>query len=68
MIAPKGPGHLVRRTYTEGGGVPCLIAVEQDATGNAKAVALSYADGDRRHARRRDRDDVPGGDRDRPVR
>jgi ketol-acid reductoisomerase len=44
MVAPKGPGHLVRRTYTEGGGVPCLIAVEQDATGNAKAVALSYAD------------------------
>lgn len=43
MIAPKGPGHLVRRTYTEGGGVPCLIAVEQDATGNAKAVSLSYA-------------------------
>ena len=41
---PKGPGHLVRRTYTEGGGVPCLIAVEQDATGNAKALALSYAD------------------------
>ena len=44
MIAPKGPGHLVRRTFTEGGGVPCLIAVEQDATGNAQAVALSYAD------------------------
>jgi ketol-acid reductoisomerase len=43
MIAPKGPGHLVRRTYTEGGGVPCLIAVEQNATGNAKSVALSYA-------------------------
>jgi ketol-acid reductoisomerase len=43
MIAPKGPGHLVRRTYTEGGGVPCLIAVEQDATGKAKEVALSYA-------------------------
>lgn len=43
MIAPKGPGHLVRRTYTEGGGVPCLIAIEQDATGNAKGVALSYA-------------------------
>ena len=43
MIAPKGPGHLVRRTYTEGGGVPCLIAVEQDATGTAKNVALSYA-------------------------
>jgi ketol-acid reductoisomerase len=44
MIAPKGPGHLVRRTYTEGGGVPALIAVEQDATGSAKALALSYAD------------------------
>jgi ketol-acid reductoisomerase len=44
MIAPKGPGHLVRRTYTEGGGVPSLIAVEQDATGEARSVAMSYAD------------------------
>jgi ketol-acid reductoisomerase len=44
MIAPKGPGHLVRRTYTEGGGVPALIAVEQDATGKARELALSYAD------------------------
>ena len=44
MVAPKGPGHLVRRTYTEGGGVPCLIAVAQDATGNATALALAYAD------------------------
>jgi ketol-acid reductoisomerase len=44
MVAPKGPGHLVRRTYTEGGGVPALIAVEQDATGHAKALALSYAE------------------------
>lgn len=44
MIAPKGPGHLVRRTYTEGGGVPALIAVAQDATGQAKALAMSYAD------------------------
>ncbi len=44
MIAPKGPGHLVRRTYTEGGGVPALIAVAQDATGKAKDLALSYAD------------------------
>jgi ketol-acid reductoisomerase len=43
MIAPKGPGHLVRRTYTEGGGVPALIAVHQDATGGAKDLALSYA-------------------------
>ncbi len=44
MIAPKGPGHLVRRTYTEGGGVPALIAIAQDATGNAREIALSYAD------------------------
>src|SRR5205809_6666158 len=43
MIAPKGPGHLVRRTYTEGGGVPCLIAIAQDASGKAKGLALSYA-------------------------
>ncbi len=44
MVAPKGPGHLVRRTYLEGGGVPALIAVEQDATGSAKGLALAYAD------------------------
>ena len=44
MIAPKGPGHLVRRTYTEGGGVPALIAVAQDATGQAQQLALSYAE------------------------
>lgn len=43
MIAPKGPGHLVRSTYTQGGGVPSLIAVYQDATGQAKDIALSYA-------------------------
>lgn len=43
MIAPKGPGHLVRATYTEGGGVPSLIAVHQDASGQAKEIALSYA-------------------------
>jgi ketol-acid reductoisomerase len=45
MIAPKGPGHLVRRTYKEGGGVPALIAVHQDATGHAKDIALAYAHG-----------------------
>jgi ketol-acid reductoisomerase len=44
MVAPKGPGHLVRRTYEEGGGVPCLIAVAQDASGKARDLALSYAD------------------------
>ncbi len=43
MVAPKGPGHLVRRTYTEGSGVPSLLAVHQDATGNAKALGMSYA-------------------------
>jgi ketol-acid reductoisomerase len=43
MIAPKGPGHLVRRTYDEGGGVPCLVAVANDATGKAKQTALAYA-------------------------
>ncbi|MDP9071344.1 MAG: ketol-acid reductoisomerase [Actinomycetota bacterium] len=43
MVAPKGPGHLVRRTYTEGGGVPSLIAVAQDASGKARDLALSYA-------------------------
>jgi len=43
MIAPKGPGHLVRSTYTQGGGVPSLIAVYQDASGKAKEIALSYA-------------------------
>ena len=45
MIAPKGPGHLVRRTYEEGGGVPCLIAVHNDATGKAKQTGLAYARG-----------------------
>jgi ketol-acid reductoisomerase len=43
MVAPKGPGHLVRRTYVEGGGVPSLIAVAADPSGSAKALALSYA-------------------------
>ena len=45
MIAPKGPGHTVRSTYVAGGGVPSLIAIAQDATGQAKNVALSYASG-----------------------
>lgn len=43
MVAPKGPGHLVRREYVSGRGVPAIVAVEQDATGNAWALALSYA-------------------------
>ncbi|GAB3276366.1 ketol-acid reductoisomerase [Parasphingorhabdus pacifica] len=45
MVAPKGPGHLVRRQFVDGKGVPCLIAMEQDATGNAQALALAYAAG-----------------------
>ena len=45
LVAPKGPGHLVRRQYLEGSGVPALIAVHQDATGNAQKLALAYAKG-----------------------
>jgi len=43
MVAPKGPGHLVRRVYTQGAGVPCLLAIHQDATGNARNLGLAYA-------------------------
>jgi ketol-acid reductoisomerase len=45
MVAPKAPGHRVREVYTEGGGTPCLVAVEQDKSGHAKAQALAYAKG-----------------------
>ena len=45
MVAPKGPGHLVRRQYQEGRGVPCLMAVHQDETGNARELVLAYASG-----------------------
>ncbi len=45
MIAPKGPGHTVRSEYVRGGGVPCLVAVAQDASGNAHDIALAYASG-----------------------
>ena len=45
MVAPKGPGHLVRATYARGSGVPCLIAIHQDATGKAKDLSLAYASG-----------------------
>ncbi len=43
MVAPKGPGHTVRSEYEKGGGVPCLMAIHQDATGNARDIALAYA-------------------------
>jgi ketol-acid reductoisomerase len=45
LVAPKGPGHLVRRQYLEGSGVPCLVAVQQDPSGNALQLALAYAKG-----------------------
>src|SRR5712691_3105700 len=45
MVAPKGPGHLVRRQFTEGRGVPCLMAIHQDATGTARDTVLAYASG-----------------------
>ena len=45
MVAPKGPGHLVRRQYEEGRGVPCLMAIHQDETGNARELVLAYASG-----------------------
>ena len=45
MIAPKGPGHLVRSTFERGGGVPCLVAIHKDATGNALDISLAYASG-----------------------
>ena len=45
MVAPKGPGPFVRRQYEEGKGVPALIAIEQDATGNARQIGLAYAKG-----------------------
>ena len=68
MVAPKGPGHLVRRQFVDGKGVPVLVAVEQDATGGAFALALVLREGHRWYACRRHQDDVQGGDRDRPVR
>jgi ketol-acid reductoisomerase len=43
MVAPKGPGHLLRRTYSEGSGMPCLVAVDKDTSGNTQEIALSYA-------------------------
>jgi ketol-acid reductoisomerase len=45
LVAPKGPGHLVRRQYVEGSGVPCLVAVQQDSSGDALGLALAYAKG-----------------------
>ena len=52
MVAPKGPGHIVRRLFTEGFGTPAVVAVAQDASGNAFDLALAYGDGHRRRAAR----------------
>ena len=68
MVAPKGPGHIVRREFEAGRGVPVIVAVEKDATGNAWPLAWSYAKAHRRPARRRHQDHLHRGDRDRPVR
>ncbi len=45
LVAPKGPGHLVRRTFVEGSAVPSLFGIQQDASGQARNIALSYAKG-----------------------
>ena len=68
MVAPKGPGHLVRRQYTAGRGVPVLVAVEKDASGNAWDLALSYAKGIGGTRAGVLEDDLHRGDRDRPLR
>ena len=56
MIAPKGPGHTVRSEYVRGGGVPCLVAVAQNSSGNALEIGAQLLLGDRRRPRRHDRD------------
>ena len=68
MVAPKAPGHRVREVFTDGSGVPALVAIHQDATGNALANALAYAKGHRQCTRRRAGDDLHRGDRDRSLR
>ena len=68
MIAPKAPGHTVRSTYVAGGGVPMLIAVHQDASKQGARRRAVVRGGDRRRARRRHRDELPRGDRDRSLR
>ena len=68
MIAPKGPGHRVRETFKEGGGVPALLAVHQDASGQADTLALSYAKGIGATRAGVIDTTLRRGDRDRPVR
>ena len=68
MVAPKGPGHLVRREFVDGAGVPCLMAVHQDATGTAREQVPRLRQRHRRRPRRDHRDDLQGRGRDRPLR
>ena len=68
LIAPKGPGGLVRRQYQQGRGVPCLIAVAQNATGKSSCARPGLCRRHRRHARRRPRDDIRRGDGNGSVR
>ena len=68
MIAPKGPGHTVRSEYLRGGGVPCLVAVAQNSSGNALEIGLSYSSGARRRPLGRRRDQLQGRDRNGSVR
>ena len=68
MAAPKAPGHRVREVFIEGGGVPGLIAVHQDATGKAHALVPQLPEGHRLHPRRSSGDDLQGRDRDRSLR
>ena len=68
MVAPKGPGHLVRREFVDGRGVPVLLAVEKDETGKAWDLAQVLRPRHRRPACRRHQDHLHRGDRDRPLR
>ena len=68
LVAPKGPGHLVRRQYVEGNGVPCLRRRPPGRERQRPRRRARLRQGHRRHARRRDRDHLQGRDRDRPVR
>ena len=68
MVAPKGPGHTVRSEYKRGGGVPCLVAIAQDASGNAHDLGLSYASAIGGGPHRHHRDDLPREMRDGSLR
>ena len=68
LIAPKGPGHLVRAEFVKGGGVPCLIALGEGAGDDIRKIGLAYAKGNRRHPGRRHRNHLCRRDRNGPLR